>query len=89
VEAYCFNGDALGTILFDIEVTDPLKLYREFANQMQRAYGSTAGHAPWVETETSAKVFLSRTNIRGYRLSSSIGLDGAVWASRVAIERDQ
>lgn len=29
VEGYVFRGDALGTILFDIEVVDAISLYRE------------------------------------------------------------
>ena len=35
VEAYTFRGDALGTILFDIESVDALGLYREYAAEMQ------------------------------------------------------
>ena len=34
VEGYTFRGDALGTILFDIETVDALGLYREHAVEM-------------------------------------------------------
>lgn len=36
VEGYVFSGDALGTILFDIEQVDALTLYRKHAPKMQR-----------------------------------------------------
>lgn len=80
VEAYAFNGDALGTVLFDIEALDPVALYREWATQMRQTYSKSGGHAPWVASDSEAVAFLSRGDIRGYRVSSSIGLEGAVWA---------
>jgi hypothetical protein len=85
VEAYAFNGDALGTILFDIEVVDALMLYREWAVQLQAAYTQTGGHAPWVASERDAVAFLSNRDLRAYRVSSSIGLEGAIWAQTLSI----
>jgi hypothetical protein len=85
VEAYTFSGDALGTILFDVEVVDALRLYREYALEMQRAYRDTGGHAPWALNESEAEAFLAGGDVRGYRLSSSIGLNGAVWARDLSI----
>jgi len=85
VEAYMFRGDALGTILFDIESVDALGLYREYAVEMQRAYANSGGHGPWARSESVAEAFLAGGEIRGYRLSSSIGLDGAVWARHLSI----
>lgn len=49
VEGYVLLGDALGTILFDIEPVDAIELYREFADEMQRVYAKTGGHAPGLE----------------------------------------
>lgn len=85
VEAYVFNGDALGTILFDIEVVDALMLYREWAAQLQAAYTQTGGHAPWVASERDAVAFLSNGDMRAYRVTSSIGLEGAVWARKFTV----
>jgi hypothetical protein len=85
VEAYVFNGDALGTILFDIEVVDALMLYREWAVQLQAAYTQTGGHAPWVANERDAVAFLSNGDLHASRVSSSIGLEGAVWARKLTI----
>src|SRR5262249_35916272 len=89
---YTFHGDALGTILFDIELVDAIALYREYAAEMQSTYARNAGHAPWTSSDSSAEAFLAGGEIRGYQLASSIGLDGAVWAGRVVIgnaERNQ
>jgi len=85
VEAYAFDRDALGTILFDIELVDSLELYREWAAQMQRTFSKTGGHAPWVASDSEAAAFLANGEVRGYRVSSSIGLEGAVWARRLIV----
>jgi hypothetical protein len=85
VEAYVFSGDALGTILFDIEPVDALTLYREYASEMQRVEASSGGHPPWTRSEAAAAEFLSSKDVRGYRVSSSIGLEGAVWAQQMSV----
>jgi hypothetical protein len=85
VEGYVFYGDALGTILFEIEEIDPLMLYREFADDLRAHYSKNGGHRAWVQNESSAAAFLSRADLRGYRLCSSIGLEGAVWAKRLTV----
>lgn len=85
VQAYMFSGDALGTILFDIEAVDPLALYTEWAQQMQRSYSRTGGHAPWVASDGDAAAFLSSGEVLGYRISSSIGFEGAVWATNLTV----
>ena len=85
VQGYVFRGDALGTILFEIELVDPLDLYREHSEEMQKVYADAGGHAAWAENESSAGAFLSAQGVRGYRISSSIGLEGAVWARRLSI----
>ena len=85
VAGYVLNGDALGTILFDIEAVDSLTLYREHAGEMQQSCKRTGGHAPWADSESSAAAFFSREEVRGYQITSSIGLEGAVWARQMTI----
>src|SRR5918994_2829151 len=68
VEGYTFRGDALGTILFDIEPVDAISLYREYAVEMQRAYADGGGHGPWVRSESVAEAFLAGGEIHGYRV---------------------
>ena len=85
VDAYVFRGDGLGTILFDIEECDALELYREYATEMQRTATASGGHASWTENEASAATFLSNSRVRGFRIESSIGMEGAVWAKQLVI----
>ncbi len=79
VEAYVILGDALGTIIFDIEEVDSLSLYDDFAASMREVCRRSGGHAHWVETRERAEQFLRGNHIKGYSLSSSIGFNGAVW----------
>jgi len=85
VEGYTFRGDALGTILHAIEPVDAFSLYREHAVEMQRVYAESGGHAPWARSDAEAEAFLVGREIRGYVVSSSIGLTGAVWARGLSV----
>jgi len=85
VEGYTFRGDALGTILFAIEPVDAFSLYREHAVEMQRVYAEGGGHAPWARGDADAEAFFVGGEIRGYVVSSSIGLSGAVWARSLSV----
>ena len=80
LEAYVLVGDALGTIILDIEEVDALSLYDEFATSMQETYRASGGHAPWVVARESAERFLRENNVKGFSLGSSIGCVGALWA---------
>jgi hypothetical protein len=80
VEAYVMVGDALGTIIFDVEEVDPVSLYEEFGASMRLTYERSGGHAPWVRAVDTAREFLNARSIKGYAVNSSIGLTGAVWA---------
>ena len=70
MEAYVFDGDVLGTILFDIEEIEGPVLYREYSDQMQRTYSQNGGHASWTRSESTAQAFFSIGIVRGFRLSS-------------------
>ena len=87
VEAYVFHGDALGTILSDIEPVDAMTLYRAYAPEMARAFADSGGHASWTESEAAAGAFLASGEVRGYRVTSSIGLEGAVWSRSLSIRK--
>jgi hypothetical protein len=76
---YCLLGDVLGTIVFELEERNPFELYTQFAAQLQSAYATSGGHAPWVATEREAAAYLKAGDIRGFELSSSIGANGAIW----------
>ena len=81
VAGYHFEGDALGTILFEIVEVDPLELYQRYSEPMRKNRQERGGHAPWVETEQTAMRFINKHGLRGFALHSSIGFNGAVWAA--------
>jgi hypothetical protein len=54
---YCLVGDVLGTIVSELEEREPFELYKQFAPQMQSAYGSSGGHDPWARSESEAAQF--------------------------------
>lgn len=85
VEAYLLNGDAFGAILLDIEEVDALTLYRDWAKEMQDAFSESGGNSAWVVSDESAAKFLSGSEMRGYQISCSIGLNGVVWARHLTI----
>ena len=89
VAAYVFRGDALGTILFDIEPMDALALYRESAGALQLIHAQTGDHAAWVRDERVAAGFIKENALVGYRITSSIGLEGEVWARSPKIHEIQ
>jgi hypothetical protein len=80
LEAYVLDGDALGTIIDDIRLIDPLTLFLEHAATMQSTYNRHGAHAPWVESIQEAQRYFERHNVQGYCVDSSIGFQAAVWA---------
>jgi hypothetical protein len=80
VEAYLMVGDALGTIIFDVEEVDALSLYDEFGETLRGNFRLGGAHAPWVRTREEAERFCQNNPIKGYSVSSSIGFTAAIWA---------
>jgi len=85
VAAYHFDGDALGTIINSISETDPLSLYEAFAAELQSSWKTNGGHAPWVADPAAAKAFISAHTLRGFELSSSVGMAGAIWCRAASV----
>jgi hypothetical protein len=86
VQAYVFDGDALGTILGDILEADPLEMYRVYKQRMQETYSKSGGHAPWVVDEAEAIEHFRKHGTRAFTIESAIGLVGAVWAGSYAFK---
>jgi len=79
VAAYHFAGDALGTIINDLEETDPIALYESFAGPIQAAWFSNGGSAAWVAGKQEAGAFIAANRLRGFEITSSVGMVGAIW----------
>lgn len=80
LEGYFFDGDALETILDDIVESSPLALYDRYAERMRENHRLKGGYGAWVLTRVAAERHFASRLIRGFRVESSIGLWGAVWA---------
>jgi len=80
VAGYVMDGDALGTILFDVEEVDAMALFDRFAEKLTKSFRENGGHASWAESREHAERFFSTRVVRGFDITSSIGLTAAVWA---------
>ncbi len=84
VEAYCFDNDVFGTILFGIEeigVADLVNRERERIEQ-GRKWGWPGGWAGSLHEETAR---LTQQEFRGWDVGSSIGLTGWVLARNMTV----
>lgn len=84
VAAYHFEADNLMTILFDVEESTLEATYRKHRSLFERLknYG-------WPNTECANAEQLLETmresGVRAYEISSSLGLEGFVWAREMEI----
>ena len=81
VDAYVLDGDALGTILSEVEEVDALDLWSLHRDRMRATHAKNGGHAPWVLEENTARERFVANRTRGFRITSAIGLTGAVWSA--------
>jgi hypothetical protein len=83
VECYVMVGDALGTIIFDVEEVDALSLYDDFAETLRDNYRQGGAHAHWVRARDEAQRFCQQNELKGpvgRALSGSLGLH-SLWPS--------
>jgi hypothetical protein len=85
VEAYYFHHDNFRTIIFDImEIPiDDILAEDRVRFQEGRRYGWPA----WNDSEAAMRAHLSQRGVRGFSLSSSIGMCG--WILAISMERIQ
>jgi hypothetical protein len=86
VAAYDFWHDSdIGTIIFDITEIPATDTYAEHGDQLRE--GVRYGWAgDWAETAESAAAHFQQHGIRGFRLSSSLGMSGWVLAREMRKE---
>ncbi len=76
--AYQFNNDAFGTILYGIDEVDPVDVIKENFEQIQKGRIQSGWMGEWAADLESARAYFKREMIRGYEISSSVGLSGWV-----------
>lgn len=85
VLAYHFLNDSFGTILFDVSEISVESIYEEYEALFEegRRYGWPRA---WSESRQADLAYLSAQGIKGYYLSSAIGMTGWVLAKDMRIE---
>jgi len=80
VEAYDFQDDAFGNIIFSLEEVPAEQILLQFRSQLAESYRLAGAPGPWAGDLASAAQVLATKGVRGFMLSSSYGLSGWVLA---------
>jgi hypothetical protein len=83
VQAYHFENDAFGNIIFDLAEAPVKWFLKEYAAEISELYRMTGSRRPWAKNLESAQDYLWEQGIKPFLLSSSIGLSGWVTAKEL------
>jgi hypothetical protein len=83
VVIYHFEGDNFKTVLFDIEETTLEDIYAEYENLFSRLKNHSWLRVSY-ETEADLVEQMRANHIKAYRIHSSYGLNGWVWAENMS-----
>jgi hypothetical protein len=84
VQAYHFENDAFGNIIFDVTDVPVEQFLKQYGAEISELYRFNATPT-WAADLASAPAHLSNQGIRGYVLSSSYGLSGWILAKEISI----
>ena len=82
VSAYQFWHDCFGNIIFDFEEIAPEIIYQDYRAQFEAGW-RYGWPGEWGKTEDSARAYFREHNVRGYLLSSSLGMVGWVLSQKM------
>jgi hypothetical protein len=85
VEGYCFEGDALGNIIFSLERVPVSYILSEFGAQISESVRMSGAPGPWADDLNSANIRFTENSTQGYVLSPSYGMSGWVLAKTVEV----
>ena len=85
VEAYDFENDAFGNVVFDLECVSVEQLLAERGAKVAESYRVAGSPGPWAANLRTAPDILNKKGVKGFILSSSYGLSGWVLAQEVSI----
>jgi hypothetical protein len=85
VEGYHFENDAFGNVILNLEEVRAAQILSEYYGQISESYRKAGAPGPWAANLESASEFLTKRGIRGFILSSSIGLSGWILAREMSI----
>jgi hypothetical protein len=84
VQAYHFENDAFGNIIFDVSNVPLEKFLTEYGSEVSELHRMN-GSLNWAADMVSAPEYLREQGINGFILSSSLGLSGWVLAKEISI----
>jgi hypothetical protein len=85
VEAYQFENDAFGNIIFSLDAVPVEQLLAKYGSRIAESY-SFGGGGSWAADLASAPRALTSKGVQGFILSSSYGLSGWVLAKEAFVE---
>jgi hypothetical protein len=89
VEAYRFENDAFGNIVFSLEVTPVETLLSQHGLQIAESYRLAGAPGPWAADMVAAPGVLAAKGVQGFILSSSYGLSGWILAKEALVTSPQ
>ena len=89
VEAYHFQDDAFGNIIFSLEEVPAEQLLSQFRSEIAESYRLAGAPGPWAADLASAAEILAARGVRGFVLSSSYGLSGWMLARDASVAADE
>lgn len=88
VQGYCFENDAFGNIILDLDTVTIEQLLAEYGTTISESYRMAGAPGPWAGDLETAPGLLREQGLQGFILSSSYGLSGWVLAREVSISPD-
>jgi hypothetical protein len=88
VQAYHFDSDAFGNIIFDVPEVPVEQFLTEYGGEISELYRMN-GSPTWAEHLVSAPEYLREHGIKAFILSASLGLSGWVLAREISIGSTQ
>jgi hypothetical protein len=85
VEAYHFENDAFGNIIFDLELVAMEAFVSEYRDELAESFRMCGALRTWVSDPDEASRLLSEKGVQAFDLSSSLGLTGWVLAREASV----
>jgi hypothetical protein len=87
VEAYQFENDAFGNIIFSLEAVPVEQLIAKHESRIAEWYRMAGAPGSWAADLASAAQALTAMGIQGFILSASYGLSGWILAKEALVEQ--
>lgn len=85
VEGYHFENDAFGNIISDLEEVVAERLLAACREEIQKSFQISGALGVWVNDISDAPNLLRERGVRGFILTSTLGLSGWVLAKEASV----